>query len=256
MKNDSDTPAPQTTRWDYESGPQWLYIVIYLTLGVVAVCAALWAHNPSLNACGQSRTSIPAIVISCILGLIALFCLILSLTARVRWTETVLEYRTMKLKWVQVQRNRITAYGEGEYSFGVDYGTVNLRIPKQLGYKKKLLEILRSDLKTSSPEMFYVPAYKELLEEANNAGCFRCATVYSTQNVTDWNEEEDDLAICPACKSSEAVVFGVEDIIVSKQGLDKWNADYLSELEGEERVLQSTKMNEGREQAKGFKPLP
>jgi len=151
----------------------------------------------------------------------------------IKWNDAFIEYRSMTGKKIRAPFSALVNIRRVAFLNGVcvefDSYPKMLLSAEVKNYDAAVNDITKN-LIHKFPYRFYVPALRDMIDNSDEAGCLSCKTPLSINQIADWKtsdkqmKPEDDFAICPICKSDDAVICNVSVVPITAEGLQKCNS--------------------------------
>jgi len=200
-----------------------------------------------VNECRQDDERWIVALMSGFMGASGLIVILSALSYRIQWNDATISYRSFWGRKCTAHFEDITGFDLNTW-FGFSCilfeNAPKLYVMEQGGdlrnaeaFNNKISEIL----KAKKPHYFYEPAFREDVEQSSECGCLACLSVFPANAISNWrlisqNEENDeDLAICPACGHEETVLCDMGEVSITGAELRIINRDIDNKLNEKER---------------------
>ncbi|MEP4051145.1 MAG: hypothetical protein ABJN22_02755 [Litorimonas sp.] len=223
-------------------------------MGIAALSLGLWATldglTPTINKCGNVANETTELIIGILFILTGFWQVWKSAAHSFAWSEDALIVRSVfgKTQTVKFSDLKDVIYFDGKSIY--KFGEIYLTIYDWVSGGQNLNEKIATVIATYAPHLAYIPAVKDAQDAADSAGCLRCSHLCSPKDIVKWEIGDDlNFGVCPACGSSEAMVFGGDNNLVTYDGLAKWNESLLENLDPEEKRERLEEIRVAREKA-------
>lgn len=154
----------------------------------------------------------------------------------IKWNSKFIEYRALTGQKMRAELSSIVDVGRVVLS-GIPYVEFDT-YPKMffspdIQGSEALVEELEARFIKKFPHRFYMPAYREMLDVSDEAGCVSCEALLRPDQIVSWKPFKkqkkqkgagEGRAICPMCKSDDSVICNLSIAPITLEAIRKINS--------------------------------